>query len=56
VVQASHSLDLLLNDMRVNPKKYLSFSVFGRKENGEEFSKKELEQLRLEIDNQLKKK
>jgi phospholipid/cholesterol/gamma-HCH transport system substrate-binding protein len=56
VVQASHSLDLLLNDMRVHPKKYLSFSVFGRKESGEEFSKKELEQLRLEIDNQLKNK
>jgi phospholipid/cholesterol/gamma-HCH transport system substrate-binding protein len=56
VVQASHSLDLLLNDMRVNPKKYLSFSVFGGKDNGEEFSKKELEQLRLEIDNRLKNK
>jgi phospholipid/cholesterol/gamma-HCH transport system substrate-binding protein len=56
VVQASQSLDLLLNDMRVNPKRYLSFSVIGRKESKEEFSKKELEQLRLEIDNHLKNK
>ncbi len=56
VVQASQSLDLLLNDMRVNPKKYLSFSVFGGNDEGEQFSKKELEQLRIEIDNHLKNK
>lgn len=56
VMQASESLDLLLNDIRVNPKRYLSFSVIGRKPDDAEFSKKELEQLRLEIDNYLKKK
>lgn len=56
VVQASQSLDLLLNDMRLNPKRYLSFSVIGRKDDASEFSKKELEQLRLEIDNHLKKR
>jgi phospholipid/cholesterol/gamma-HCH transport system substrate-binding protein len=56
VVQASHSLDLLLNDMRVNPKRYLSFSLIGGKADGQEFSKKELEQIRLEIDNRLKDK
>ena len=56
VVQASRSLDLLLNDMRLNPKRYLSFSLIGKNEDGEEFSKKELEQIRLEIDNRLKNK
>jgi phospholipid/cholesterol/gamma-HCH transport system substrate-binding protein len=56
VVQASTSLDLLLNDMRVNPKRYLSFSIVGRKEENQEFSKKQLEQLRIEIDNRLKYK
>lgn len=55
VMQASESLDLLLNDIRVNPKRYLSFSVIGRKSDDAEFSKKELEQLRLEIDRYLKK-
>jgi phospholipid/cholesterol/gamma-HCH transport system substrate-binding protein len=56
VMSASHSLDLLLNDMRVNPKRYLSFSVIGRKSEEGELSKRELEQLRLEIDNYLKSK
>jgi phospholipid/cholesterol/gamma-HCH transport system substrate-binding protein len=56
VVQASHSLDLLLNDMRVNPKRYLSFSLIGGKGDDQEFSKKELELIRLEIDNRLKDK
>ena len=45
-----------LNDMRVNPKRYLSFSVIGRKDDDGEFSKKELEQIRNEIDNRLKNK
>ena len=56
VLLASQSLDLLLNDMRVNPKRYLSFSMIGRKEDSGEFSKKELEQIRIEIDNRLKNK
>jgi hypothetical protein len=42
--------------MRVNPKRYLSFSIVGRKEENQEFSKKQLEQLRIEIDNRLKDK
>jgi len=51
LVNASHSLDLLLNDMRVHPGRYLSFSVFGgKKEPKEELSKKELEVIREEID------
>jgi hypothetical protein len=52
---ASQSLDLLLNDIRVNPKRYLSFSVIGRKSDNAEFSKKELELIRKEIDTYLKK-
>jgi phospholipid/cholesterol/gamma-HCH transport system substrate-binding protein len=56
VMQASQSLDILLNDIRLNPKRYVSFSMIGRKENDAEFSKKELEQLRQEIDNYLKNK
>lgn len=53
---ASHSLDLLLNDMRIHPKKYLSFSLINRGNKDEEFSKKELEEMRKEIDAQLEKK
>ncbi len=51
LVNASHSLDLLLNDMRVHPGRYLSFSVFGgKKQPKDELSKKELEVIREEID------
>jgi len=46
----------LLNDIRVNPKRYLSFSIMGGKDDSDEFSKKELEQIRNEIDNRLKNK
>ncbi len=56
LVDASHSLDLLLNDMKLHPKRYLSFSLINRDGNKEEFSKKELEQMRIEIDNAIKKK
>jgi phospholipid/cholesterol/gamma-HCH transport system substrate-binding protein len=52
---ASHSLDLLLNDMQKNPKRYVHFSVFGKKD-PQEFSKRELEQLREEIDQVIKEK
>jgi phospholipid/cholesterol/gamma-HCH transport system substrate-binding protein len=48
LVNASHSLDLLLNDMRVNPKRYVSFSLIGKKDQSE-LSKKELEQVREEV-------
>lgn len=50
LVTASHSLDLLLNDMRIHPKRYLSFSLINRDGDKAEFSKKELEQMREEID------
>jgi phospholipid/cholesterol/gamma-HCH transport system substrate-binding protein len=50
LVTASHSLDLLLNDMRIHPKRYLSFSLINRGGDNAEFSKKELEQMRNEID------
>ncbi|MFN0032778.1 MAG: MlaD family protein [Flavobacteriales bacterium] len=56
LVNASHSLDLLLNDMRVHPMRYLSFSIFNRKGGNEEFSKKQLEKMRDEIDEAIKKK
>ena len=55
LVTASHDLDLLLNEMRVHPKRFLSFSVFGKKDSGD-FSKKELEQMREEIDRAIKEK
>jgi phospholipid/cholesterol/gamma-HCH transport system substrate-binding protein len=56
LVTASHDLDLLLNDMRIHPKRYLSFSLINRTPDNEEFSRKELEQMRDEIDKELKKK
>ncbi len=37
---ASKELDLLLEDMRVNPKRYVHFSIFGRKEKTEDKPKK----------------
>jgi phospholipid/cholesterol/gamma-HCH transport system substrate-binding protein len=55
LVSASHSLDLLLNDMQTNPKRYVHFSVFGKKDTGE-MSKRELEQLKEEIDRALQEK
>lgn len=45
MLNASTSLDLLLDDMRAHPKRYVHFSVFGKKD-GENFSKKEEEQIR----------
>jgi phospholipid/cholesterol/gamma-HCH transport system substrate-binding protein len=57
LVNASHSLDLLLNDMRVHPSRYLSFSVFGgKKQAKDELSKKELEVIREEIDKAIEEK
>lgn len=56
VLQAAQSLDVLLNDIRLNPSHYVNFSLIERKDNTQEFSKRELEQLRQEIDNYLKNK
>jgi len=55
LVSASHSLDLLLDDMRMHPKRYVSFSLIGRKES-DKLSKSDLEQMREEIDVMLKEK
>lgn len=49
LVEASKSLDYLLDDMRVHPKRYLSFSLIGKKDDAE-FSKKELELINKEIE------
>lgn len=43
---ASSNLDLLVEDIRVNPNRYVQFSVFGRKNKSIELTKSELEQLK----------
>lgn len=43
---ASKNLDLLVEDMRINPNRYVQFSIFGRKNKTIELSKAELEELR----------
>jgi phospholipid/cholesterol/gamma-HCH transport system substrate-binding protein len=55
LVSASHSLDLLLDDMRAHPKRYVSVSLIGRKDS-QRFSKAQLEQMRDEIDGMLKER
>jgi len=48
LVDASKSLNLLIDDINQNPKKYVHFSMIGRKD-ADGFSDKELEQIRTEI-------
>ncbi len=43
---ASTNLDLLMEDVRVNPNRYVQFSVFGRKNKSVELTKQELEELK----------
>jgi phospholipid/cholesterol/gamma-HCH transport system substrate-binding protein len=43
---AADNLDLLTEDLRVNPNRYVHFSVFGRKNKNVELSKAELEELK----------
>jgi phospholipid/cholesterol/gamma-HCH transport system substrate-binding protein len=43
---AAANMDLLMEDLRVNPNRYMHFSVFGRKNKNVELSRKELEELR----------
>jgi len=45
LVTATHSLDMLLDDMRKHPKNYVSFSLMGRRDT-DKFSKSELEDMR----------
>ncbi len=44
LMNASHSLDLLLDDMRMHPNRYVNFSLIGRK-NNDGLSKKEKEEV-----------
>jgi phospholipid/cholesterol/gamma-HCH transport system substrate-binding protein len=55
LVSASHSLDLLLDDMRVHPKRYVQVSLIGRRDT-ERFSKAQLEQMREEINTLLRER
>lgn len=43
---ATTNLDLLMEDIRVNPNRYIHFSVFGRKNKNVELTRKELEELK----------
>ncbi len=43
---ASNNLDLLVEDIRINPNRYVQVSVFGRKNKNIQLSKAELEQLK----------
>lgn len=43
---AANNLDLLVEDIRVNPNRYVQFSVFGRKNKNVELTRKEMEQLK----------
>lgn len=43
---AADNVDHLVEDIRVNPNRYIHFSVFGRKNKSVELSQKELEELR----------
>lgn len=42
---ATKNMDALMEDIRVNPNRYVQFSVFGRKNKSVELTKKELEEL-----------
>lgn len=43
---ATESMDHLMEDIRVNPNRYIHFSVFGRKNKSVELTQKELQELR----------
>ncbi len=49
---ASKNLDLLTEDIRINPNRYVHFSVFGRKNKNVELSKAELEELKEYVKSQ----
>lgn len=48
---AANNLDLLMEDIRVNPNRYVQVSVFGRKNKSVELTRAELEQLKEYIKN-----
>ena len=49
---ASKNLDMLMEDIRVNPNRYIHFSVFGRKDNNRKLSRSEMEELRKYIESE----
>ncbi len=55
LVSASQSLDLLLDDMRAHPGRYVNISLINRK-NTDGLSKRQLEELRKEIDKAIEEK
>ena len=55
LVETNQELQLLLNDMRENPGRYVQVSVFGKRQRTK-YSKKELKQLKVLIDDALKEK
>jgi phospholipid/cholesterol/gamma-HCH transport system substrate-binding protein len=55
LVNASQSLDLLLDDIKSHPGRYLNFSLINKK-NTDGLSKRQLEELRKEIDKAIEEK
>lgn len=49
---AADNLDLLVEDMRVNPNRYVQLSVFGKKNKKTELTRDELEQLKKYVDSE----
>ena len=53
MVIATNKMNDLLDDIKAHPKRYVSFSIFNKNPDNAEFSTKELEQMRKEIDKAL---
>lgn len=49
---ASDNLDMLMEDIRVNPNRYIHFSVFGRKNKSRDLSRSELEELKKYVESE----
>jgi phospholipid/cholesterol/gamma-HCH transport system substrate-binding protein len=50
MVLATNKMNDLLDDIKAHPKRYVSFSIFNKNPDNAEFTTKELEQMRKEID------
>lgn len=50
--QASNNMDLLMEDIRINPNRYIHFSVFGRRSDNSNLSRSEMQQLKKFIEEQ----
>ena len=46
---ASRELDLLIEDLRVNPNRYMHLSVFGRKDRNPKLSRSDVERIKESI-------